>query len=160
MCDNPSRAGPRPCSFLSQPLWCAKTGSLCPFPIQLLHPLIITFTFTSYQFSLHLQKHRTYIYLLSLLHTLTIYINAYITSAEFVLTGFCLPFDLGPVSMWRIDWSGLNPQGLRSFWSKTSLQDHVGITNFCRVLLSWVMRRDILFWFNQVFIKMQWKVTA
>ena len=64
-----------------------------PF-FQLLQPLIITFT--SYQFSLHLQKHRTYIYLLCLLHTLTIYINAYITSAEFVLTGFCLPL------IWRL----------------------------------------------------------
>ena len=31
---------------------------------------------------------------------------------------------------------------------------------YCRVLLSWVMRRVVLAWFNQVFIKMQWKVTA
>ena len=29
-----------------------------------------------------------------------------------------------------------------------------------RVLLSWVMRRVVLAWFNQVFIKMQWKATA
>ena len=57
-----------------------------PLPFFPLQP-----SFTSNQFSLHLQKHRTYIYLLCLLHTLTIYFNAYITSAEFVLTGFCLP---------------------------------------------------------------------
>ena len=31
---------------------------------------------------------------------------------------FLLTFDLGPVSMWRIEWSGLNLQGFRSFGSK------------------------------------------
>ena len=103
-----------------------RQGPLPFFPLQ---P-----SFTSNQFSLHLQKHRTYIYLLCLLHTLTIYFNAYITSAEFVLTDFCLPLiwalwvcgeSSGAASTFRV--SGLSGQ-------KTSLQDHVGVTKFCRVL--------------------------
>ena len=104
-------------------------------------------------FHCFLETQNIILYLLSPLRTLTIYINAYITNAEFALTGFYLPFGLGPCEYVENRSERPRPWGLRPFWSKLLFEITSGSSNLSCLFISRYEKSRSWFDLTSIYLK-------